>query len=367
MFLLDKPKADEPFNAEIYLSGPTLSTAAMTEESKQPQMAVYRWAMKPANIDAFGRWIGRPDVWGEDFTNSESWDNIENPGWLFEPWARWLRERPGRRWIMGVPMLVGAWDLSGPKQGQIDKGIPVSLEKGAAGEYDRHYEQLARNLVSHGLGDAILRPGWEFNGGWYTWRAQGKPEAFAQYWRRIVKVMRTVKGAEHLQFCWNPALGYLGFPADKAWPGDEFVDLVGIDVYDTSYLPDTFPWSPGASASDIEARRTKVWDRVIFGGDHGLAFWSKFAAEHHKPLCLPEWGVDDRTDGHGGLDDPAFIQRMHGFITDPNNHVAFHCYFDVQAPDGGHQLSPGEGGTQPTKYPQSAAKFKGLFGGSGKK
>src|SRR5438045_333094 len=50
-----------------------------------PQLAVYRWAIKPANTDAFADWIGDPSVWAEDFPDTSSWDNIENPGWLLNP------------------------------------------------------------------------------------------------------------------------------------------------------------------------------------------------------------------------------------------------------------------------------------------
>src|SRR5947209_919349 len=71
-----------------------------TTRPQLPQMAVYRWAAKPQNVDAFAKWINRPDVWGEDFTAVETWDNIENPGWLLRPWAAWVKQRPGRRWMM---------------------------------------------------------------------------------------------------------------------------------------------------------------------------------------------------------------------------------------------------------------------------
>jgi hypothetical protein len=339
-----------------------LVLADSPRDASQPQMAVYRWAAKPENIDAYAKWIARPEVWSEDFTATESWDNIENPGWLLKPWGKWVSQRPGRRWIMGVPLVVGAWDGSGATAGQIDRGMPVSLERGAKGEYDRHYETLARNLVTAGLGNSILRLGWEFNGGWYAWRGQGKADAFAEYWRHIVKAMRAVPGAGKLQFCWNPSLGYQGFPAEIAWPGDEFVDYVGLDVYDDSWLADTYPWPAGTSDADVAERQKKVWDQLIFDGNHGLKFWSTFAAEHHKPLAIPEWGLDNREGGHGGLDNPYFIEQMHAFIFDPANHVAFHCYFDVQAPDGHHQLSPGLDGAEKTEFPRSAKRFKELFG-----
>jgi hypothetical protein len=328
-----------------------------------PQLAVYRWALRTDNVDAFAKWIGHPDIWAEEFMDSSSWDNQENPGWLFKPWGKWVRERAGRRLILGVPLLAGPWNGSGPTAGTIDPKIPVSLEKGAAGEYNRHFANLAKNLVAHGLGETILRPGWEFNGGWYTWRAGANPKAFAEYWRQIVRTMRSVPGAEHLQFCFNPALGYLQFPAEQAWPGDEFVDYVGLDVYDDSWAKDTYPSPAGISQADIDARHQKVWNTVLYGGDHGLRFWDQFATEHHKPFALPEWGVSDREDKHGGLDDPVFIEQMHAFIADAKNKVAFFCYFDVEAPDGHHQLSPGLKGDEKTEFPRSAERFKALFGG----
>lgn len=329
----------------------------------EPQMAVYRWAMKPQNTDAFAKWINRPDIWGEDFTNTESWDNIENPAWLFKPWGAWVKEKEGRRLILGIPLLPGPWDLAGPKNGTIDVKKPVSLEAGAKGEYNKHFEALAKSLVAHGLGNTIVRLGWEFNGGWYTWRAGKNPQAFAEYWRQIVKTMRAVPGTEKMQFCWNPALGYLQFPSEKAWPGDEFVDYVGLDVYDDSWIKDTYPWPDNTPADQIAARREKAWKEAILGGDHGLAFWSKFAREHKKPLAIPEWGVSNREDKHGGLDNPYFIEQMHAFITDSANNVAFHCYFDVQAPDGHHQLSPGKDGNEKLEFPQASARFKELFSG----
>jgi len=261
-----------------------------------------------------------------------------------------------------VPLLPGPVDGSGPTQGNIDLSKPVSLEKGATGEYNHHFKQLAENLVKYRLADSILRLGWEFNGDWYTWRAKGKEKFFAEYWRQIVKTMRAVPGTEKLQFCWNPTLGDQQFPAEQAWPGPKFVDYVGLDVYDETWNPDTYPFPPGASPELIEQRQKKVWDEWLMGSKWGLAFWSKFARQQGKPLAIPEWGVNKREDGHGGLDNPLFIERMHAFIAERANNVAFHCYFDVNAPDGHHQLSPGKSGNENVAFPKSAAKFRVLFG-----
>lgn len=102
--------------------------------------------------------------------------------------------------------------------------------------------------------------------------------------------------------------------------------------------------------------------RVLLHGDKGLIFWRDFAVRHHKPFSIPEWGVDASKDKHDGLYNVYFIEQMHKFINDPANHVVFHCYFDVQAGDGHHQLSPGIKGQEATEFPKSAARFKELFG-----
>ena len=312
-----------------------------------------------ANI-AFARWLNRPVAWAEDFEPNDRWENLAGGDWQLGEWETWKKAVKGRRLILSVPLLAGGWDLSGPKQGG-DSGKPVSLADGAKGAYNVRFQRLAENLVRHGLGDSILRLGWEFNGGWHAWRAGGSPDDFAGYWRQIVKTMRAAPGTEKMQFCWNPASGYQQFPAEKAWPGEDVVDIVGLDLYDDSWAADTYPPPDNAAPETIAERRKKVWNDVLLNGDHGLIYWKDFAVKHKKPFALPEWGVDQRGDKHGGGDDPEFIEQMARFIATPANRVYFHCYFDVEAGDGGHQLSPGIGGAEKTRFPLSAAVFLKRF------
>jgi len=327
-------------------------------------MAAYRWGISPDANAAFSQWIGVDNVWAEDFEPSETWDNIAYPGWQLFPWGKWVQANPQRRLILSVPMLPGPWNLSGPAKGLAAKE-PVSLQAGADGKYNGYYETLAQKLVAHGLGNSILRIGWEMNGGWYTWHGSDHPKAWAAYFVQIVKTMRAVEGAHDLKFVWNPATDYLQFPAEACYPGDEFVDIIGIDIYDQSWLKDSYPFPKDASEDEKLRRQKKVWDQWIYNGNHGVKFWTDFARKQNKPLAVCEWGVCDRKDGHGGLDNPYFIEQMHRFITDPANNVVFHCYFDVEAGDGKHQLSPGKdgkNGTHTTLFPKSAAKFQELFG-----
>ena len=345
-----------------------LVAAAVAATGAPPYLSTYRWGTggcEKGLYDQWEQWVGGP-VWAEDFMPKEGWNKIEGEAWQLGVWGKWRTLAPGRRLVLSVPMLVGPWNRSGPKTGP-GAGEPVSLEKGAAGEYDEHFAALGRNLVKWGLADTIVRLGWEFNGGWYTYRVENEKDArdFAAFFRRAVAAMRAAEGQRFL-FCWNPAMEpWWSYDVEAAWPGDDVVDVIGIDVYDQSWVPDTYPIPEGASPEERRARQGRAWERKTGNeGAFGLPWWPKFAARHGgKPLAVCEWGVCYREDGHGGGDDPLYIERMADFILDPANNVLFHCYFDVGADDGDHLIIPD--GRNETRFPESSRAFHRRFAAPG--
>lgn len=175
--------------------------------------------------------------------------------------------------------------------------------------------------------------------------------------------MKSVPGAA-FKFVWNPDIGMQQTDATTVYPGDAYVDVIGVDAYDQSWLSGTYPIPGDADEQTATAIRERVWTEDLHGGRRGLAFWADFSRQHHTPLALGEWGVTIRSDGHGGGDNPGYIQHMYEFITD-NPHVIFNCYFDVNAGDGAHQLSPGlNSRNNPVTlyFPESAEVFRTLFG-----
>jgi len=348
----------------LALAFASIASLLSASPAAEPSLGTYHWPNGTKGVDAFATWLGRPTVWGLDFVGGESWDNVGWPTWWLEHWSKWTQADTNRRLILSIPILAGPVAGTGPTQGSKGLGESVSLEQGAQGAYNQHFHDLAENLVRAKLGNTILRPAWEFNGDWYTWRAKGKTQAFIEYWRQIVTTMRSVPGAEGLKFCWNPTLGDQQFPAEQAWPGDEYVDFVGLDVYDETWNANTYPWPANATDAEIETRQRKAWDEWIMNSPRGLVFWRKFAQDHQKPFSFPEWGLVSADHQHGGKDNPYFIAQMHAFITDPANGIAFHCYFDINESDHRHQISPGVEGTgkkEGTEFPKSAAKFRELF------
>src|SRR5262249_45825770 len=155
----------------------------------------------------------------------------------------------------------------------------------------------------------------EFNGDWFHYKVtQSDVQNFITAWRRWVDIMRSVPG-QQFTFEFNPVLGVeqLNHP-EVAYPGDQWVDHIAIDFYDGWYNQG---FSPGGTQPS-QAQRDAVWLDIL-NGPRGLIFWRDFAAQHHKQMSFPEWGVETWAysgDGliHGGGDNASFIQRAYDVI-----------------------------------------------------
>jgi len=266
-------------------------------------------------VRAFESWLGRPVAVVLDFLQMDSWKGMENEaGWITGCW----KQLPGRTLAISVPMLVG-------------EGRP-SLEQGASGALDGHFAALARALVAGGAADAFVRIGWEFNGGWYPWTARGQAPAYARYWRRIAQAMRGVAGAR-FRFDWTAAI--IDGPTVAAYPGDDVVDVIGLDVYNESWPRIADP-----------AQR---WAHLLHQ-PAGLVWHRDFANARGKPRSFPEWGTGTRPDGHGGGDDPVFVRNMLAWMAG-GGPIAYDCYWDYHASDYDAKVVGG-------RFPRAAAALR---------
>jgi hypothetical protein len=283
-------------------------------------------------VQAFEAWLGRDVDYVVDFSARSTWTEIAQPQYMIDAW-----KDTGYRPVYSVAMLP--------------ENPADTMERGARGEYDKHYRELARRLVAGNQADAIIRLGWEFNLEESRWSTDN-PQAFIQYWRHVVAAMREQPG-QKFEFDWNPNNGKAKYDAPAYYPGNDVVDYIGIDAYDTGWGFHTYPYPADCDQGCRSARQENAWHRSIYGGVRGLAFWSKFAREKGKPMSLPEWGIWEREDKHGGGNDPDYLRRMQAFIADPKNRVAYQAYFEVDGHDGPHRLM--------TTYPEAGKVFKELF------
>ncbi len=280
----------------------------------------YAGESNPFGVATFGLQTGTLPSYATDYLpKGEGWAGLEAA-------ANIMAWTPTHyRLVLGVPILPGVGTLA----------------LGATGVYDQYFTVLGQNLVADHEGNAILRLGWEFNGNWFPWSVATSADAanFVAYWQHIVTTMRAVPG-EKFKFLWNPnsSSPTKYNPAD-AYPGDAYVDYVGTDVYDNFWGT---PFTPGAA-----------WVHQLVQ-QWGLDWLAAFAVEHDKPIAIPEWSDEFRTDGHGLGDDPSFVVDMADwFVT---NNVAFANVWSYDtSPSYRNNLLDGT-------FPKSLAAFRANFG-----
>ncbi len=315
-------------------TAPTAPTSPTTPSASSGTLleGSYDGAADPGNIAAFDAATGTHSEIASDYLPSNSgWTGMDGAGgslaWLTDAW-----QGKGYTLSLGVPIIPT--NSSGVAQG--------TLAAGATGAYNSFFVTLAQTLVAAGEGNSYLRLGWEFDGNWYpSWDAD-TPAAeaqFAAYFDQIVTAMRSVAG-EKFQFVWNPDVGAFiesGYNVALAYPGNAYVNDIGLDAYDESWVT---PLTP-----------TNAWNETT---QPALTAARAFAAAQGKPLAICEWGIAFLSNGHGLGDDPLYVNNFAAWMKNPANNVAYESYFNFD----GTSDSILTGGTTPN----SLAAFKADLG-----
>ncbi|MFF7946741.1 glycoside hydrolase family 26 protein [Streptomyces griseorubiginosus] len=223
------------------------------------------------------RWLGNADVRvGHTYLPGDRWSNIEGRPDFLEAWADWRTKRADRMFVLNVPMMERNEDRLSDQQ------VRFLLRRAAAGQFDEHYRVLAQRLVDLKVPDTVIVLGWEMNGTTYSHRCGPDPESWKKYWNRIVTTMRSVPG-QKFKFDFNPTRGRDAVPWTQCYPGDDTVDIIGMDSYD----------QPSGITFDQQIKEP-----------YGLQAHVDFAKAHGKPISYPEWGL------FRNGDNPEYMKRM---------------------------------------------------------
>ncbi len=124
--------------------------------------------------------------------------------------------------------------------------IPLISWRGVAyqnilgGGSDAVIKAAARNLASLGK-PVFLRWAWEMNGNWYPWGGpnnDNNAQGYVTCWRRLHKIF-AAQGAHNVAWVWS--INWNNRPPSTAnrfqayYPGDDYVDWVGISGYDLNH------------------------------------------------------------------------------------------------------------------------------------
>jgi hypothetical protein len=257
--------------------------------------------------------------------------------------------------------------VSVPLCTQADNG-GFDIAGAAAGTYNTQYTSLVNTIKNRGVGvqpnDLVFRPGWEFNGGWYPWGANNssfvvdatRPPKFIQAFQNFVNISRSI--LPNALIDWNAAHGSpSGLPTSNWYPGDSYVDYIGMDVYNVNYNT--------SAPSDSDAT---WWSVLLTGNGYGLNWLESFSAAHGKQISIPEWGTGRKIDGTDrSRDSRYFIAQMADWIRKHN--VKYHSYFHYPAGDGFWQLGSDiplwktvPGGGTIRFFPKASSEYLKQFG-----
>ena len=113
----------------------------------------------------------------------------------------------------------------------------ISMAQVASGVYDSDIRSYAEQVKAFRC-DVVLSFGHEMNGWWYPWGLPDTPpEVFKAAWRHFHDVFAAA-GVRNVIWSWDPTHQYSQYrpgrtatPACEWYPGNKYVDWIGIDGY----------------------------------------------------------------------------------------------------------------------------------------
>ena len=203
----------------------------------------------------------------------------------------WSERMPSSFSSIGKSTLMVSWH--GTKLAPVASGAQDSVIKAAAGKLAAYGKPL------------LLRWAWEMNGDWFEWCGPNNgndPGLYVKAYRRIHQIFRD-KGADNVAFVWSPnwnsSPNTSSNAMSKYYPGDDYVDWVGVSGYDFYSESPTTLFRPVVSA---------------YG--------------RRKPIIVTETAAID----HGGGSKAAWIKKLSAYVRSTPS-IGAVVWFDTDVQD----------------------------------
>ena len=277
-----------------------------------PPLGFYGNGGTAADANAIAATLGVKAEGVSTYTAGDTWATIEE-----STWAQGL--------CNPLPMYL-AVGLT-PNDGGLATAAPVGT-----------FETLAKSFNPN----TVARPGWEWNGNWFTWGtpngqsgevapSTNTPALYAERFVSCVAELRAGCPSVKIDWCNNSGAGTLAqLQALYNLIGAANIDYIGFDHYDA-----------GTQAANLAAVTPSI----------------QLAAAVSKPIAIGEWGA-----ASNGADDPAFIDFMAMLI---NNLPLFCKTFNLPVPPGvAYSSLFTDSSNNITNKPNMIAEFPKAFKGS---
>ncbi len=202
----------------------------------------------------------------------------------------------------------------------------------AAGEYDAYLRTWAIPLAQWGK-PVYIRMFHEMNAEWYPWgvvHPDTTPEDLIAAWQHVCQVFRDA-GAWNVRWVWCVDAGLGKVALDRIYPGDDFVDWVGIDGYNWGLEHPDPGWRtfdeifsvPYRALARLTQRPVMIAETasVERGGDKAAWIANAFAAlpQRYSRVRAIAWFNEKRPDGDFPVgSSPESLAAFQAAIAAPN-------------------------------------------------
>jgi len=168
------------------------------------------------------------------------------------------------------------------------------------GKHDSYIDRFAENAMAFNH-TVLIRFLHEFNGNWYVWsgnkngQSEGGPDQVVAVWKYVVNRFKA-KGAHNVKWIWTPHGPSIDMSTDpwnhvsNYWPGDEYVDWIGLDGY--NFYPRD-PWGNARPYRNFDNCFRALYDDCAVLGD--------------QPMMIAEFATGEFQ--HEGMDKAAWISE----------------------------------------------------------
>ena len=254
----------------------------------------FHWTAEPDRSDVKDVTGSFPAVYGWDLGHLEKVDAQNLDGVSFEL----MRESIKKSFARGGVITI-SWHLINPVTGggYNDTSAPAVAEILPGGSKHEVFKtfldalvEFNQSLVVDGVQVPIIfRPWHEHNGEWFWWgKGHVTEDDYIQLWRFTVEYIRDEKQQHNLIYAFSPDRSRMNLDSLEAdylyaYPGDDYVDVIGFDNY----------WDLGhpANTASLEEQR----EHFV----RSLTAVSRIAQEKGKLAALSEGGAE-------AIPDPEF-------------------------------------------------------------
>ena len=255
--------------------------------------------------------------------------------------------------IPSIALPMGSTNAGAPSAEQI-------LENYADGSYDSMLQGMVKAWADDGFMTQYWRPGVEMNLSSTPGFVGGSSSMQALWISAFQHIYTTLHAAAaadgvNLKVIWNPGIANdsaAGNATQTLYPGNQYVDVIGADVYSDVYPFSLYDWDKSGqeinSPNPVYDTSLQAWasDPVNLehyytdpaanqysldaSGGNALSLQNliDFAKAEGKPIAICETGAGNTADGAGVSDNPTFVQWLSSTLESSGVTVDFVSIWD---------------------------------------